>query len=164
MWGFLLKFLTVTQQRISNQKTNTALTPYNDPVIQYPNLAMDRALEQFSNFLPKTKDNFSHLTNLPEVNVNKILGKPLVNVGEFEPKPTASKSTINIAAPLETAVPHNIIKNKKAPTTTKARGRPKLRPVGHVVCRFKGCNVVGFKLKNGACELHQADIKRQNAK
>ena len=96
--------------------------------------------------------------------MNKILGKQLVNFGELESKPAASKRTINIGTPLETVVPQNIIKNKKAPTTTKARGRPKLRPVGHVVCRFKGCNVVGFKLKNGACELHQADIKRQNAK
>ena len=40
---------------------------------------------------------------------------------------------------------------------------PKNRPVGHVVCRFKGCHFVGFKLKNGACELHQTDVKRENA-
>ena len=133
--------------------------------IHYPNLAMDRALERLSNILPQTNDAFSTLTNFAEVNVNKILGKQLVNFEELESKPAASKNTSDIGTSLVSAVSHNIIKNKKAPTTTtsKARGRPKNRPVGHVVCRFKGCHFVGFKLKNGACELHQTDVKRENA-
>ena len=57
-------------------KRKTALTSYKDPVIHYLNIALDRAMEQLSHILPKTKDHFPHLTNFAEV---KVVGTPFSN-------------------------------------------------------------------------------------
>ena len=133
-------------------QSNSATTPYAGPVIEYPNSAMDRALERLSKFTPNTQLDFSNITNFAEdnVNINKILGNQLVNFVELESKPAVSNIISNIGNLNQTAGDHKIVKNNKpaTPTTSKARGRSTLRPVGYVVCRFKGCNVVGCKLKN----------------
>ena len=53
--------------------------------------------------------------------------------------------------------------NLKKPAA-KLQGYPILRPLCHDMCCFKGCNYVGYKLKNNACPEHYEAMKRKNSK
>ena len=145
-----------------------SIAPFAGPLPEFSHSALDSTLARLSKYHPNPQVEYSNLTNFAEdkFNAQQILGKPLVNFPELHSKPAASTTTGNFGNNNQTAVHHPILKNSTPTTTTtsKARGRPKLRPTGYIVCRFPGCKVVGFKLKNGACDLHQKEVKLSNAK
>ena len=75
---------------VRNSVTWYALN-YKPPVIEYPKLTLNRALEKLSECLPQTQDDFSHLTKFDNVNLENILSSQLVNFDEIERKPAETK-------------------------------------------------------------------------
>ena len=76
--------------KVRNPVTRYALN-YKPPIIEHPNLVMDRALEKLSKCLPQTQDDFSHLTKFDNVNLENIMSSQLVNFDELERKPAETK-------------------------------------------------------------------------
>lgn len=108
-----------------------AIAPFAGPLTEFSNSALDSTLERLSKYPANPQVDYSNLTNFADGNFNahQILGKQLVNFSEVQSKPVASTTIVNFRNKL-TSADHSILKISTPTTTTtsKARGRPKLRP------------------------------------